>query len=214
MKIKKWKLTIIIACGIALVIGLIKKQEYTNIMADENNLFLFSVAPLHNDMLPDSLDEYIDLLTNSPIILRVKASGKREYTAKTIKQHVQIVEVYKGTHINEGEEIDILTTRMFLNLDDMTLNLGFTNLLKKDNEYLVFFDEKINSPYPKDNVYRISELLINPVFNYRDVPNTIIENKRYVPYSSVSENEFMVGDSVSLKKILLFKQKLLSKYPQ
>jgi hypothetical protein len=214
MKIKKWKMIIIVACFIAAIIAVIKRQEYTNIMEDEKNIELFSVAPIRNDFLSDSMAGYKEILNKSPIVLRVKAKGKIEYSFKTIKQQVEVLKVYKGNEIRVGEVIEVLTTRQALDFNDMTFNLGFTNLMKKDNEYLIFFDEKIDNPYTGDNIYRISDMLFNPVFNYSDVDNVVIEEGRYVLYSLVIDNEFIVGDSVTLEKLLTFKHELLEIYPK
>ena len=214
MKVKKWKLIIIVLFVIAIIVALVKRQEYTNILLDENNLKQFFVAPLPNEILPDSMEVYKEQLLQSPIVLRVKAVGTREYSAKTIKQQAEVLEVYKGSGINVQEEIDILTTRNSFDFEDMTFNLGFTNLMQKDNEYLVFFDEKINSPYKGDNIYRISDLIINPIFNYNDVENIITPDEEYIPYSLVLNNEFIVGDSIALERILAFKHELLEMYPR
>lgn len=214
MKIKKWKMIIIVACLIAAIIGIVKRQEYTNIMKDEKNIELFTVAPIRYDFFADSMEVYTEMLDQSPIVLRVKAEGEREYSYQTLKQQVEVLEVYKGNEIQVGEEIEVLTTRLALNFSDMKVSLGFTNLLKKDNEYLIFFDEKIDSPYHGDNIYRISDMTFNPIFNYNDVDNVVIEEGMYVPYSLFTDSEFIVGDSVSLEKLLTFKQEMIDAYPR
>ena len=212
---KIWKRMILLACVIALVLGLIERQTYTNLLVDENDLNNFSVVPLTDEILSLQLEVYLNALQEKPIIIRVKAKGQIDFLNKAIKQDALVLEVYQGEGLKAGDQIQLLTTRTVFNFIDMEFNMGFSNLLKKDREYLVFCDYKIDSPYKKDkNVVQVSDFIINPVFCYDDFKNTVTNTSERVLYSQIASNEFVVEDESTLEKLLELKQKLIDTYPR
>ncbi|MGB8455032.1 MAG: hypothetical protein WCD89_22215 [Anaerocolumna sp.] len=212
---KIWKRIILLACVIALILGLIERQTYTNLLADEKDVNNFSVIPLTDEILSLQLDIYLNELKQKPIIIKVKAKGELNFLYRAIKQNVQVLEVYKGTSLKVGDQIQLLTTRTVFDFNDIAFNMGFTNLLKKDNEYLVFCEDKIDSPFKKDkNLFRVSEFIINPIFCYDNFKNTVTNTSEKVLYSQIASNEFVVEDESTLKKLLELKQKLFYIYPR
>lgn len=215
LNMKIWKRMILLACVIALVLGLIERQTYTNLLVDENDLNNFSVVPLTDEILSLQLEVYLNALQEKPIIIRVKAKGQIDFLNKAIKQDALVLEVYQGEGLKAGDQIQLLTTRTVFNFIDMEFNMGFSNLLKKDREYLVFCDYKIDSPYKKDkNVVQVSDFIINPVFCYDDFKNTVTNTSERVLYSQIASNEFVVEDESTLEKLLELKQKLIDTYPR
>lgn len=212
---KIWKIIIILACVIALVLGLVERQTYTNLLADEKDLNNFSVVPLTDEILSLQLGVYLNDLKQKPIIIRVKAKGEINFLNKAIKQNVQVLEVYQGKSLKVGDQIQLLTTRTVFDFNDMAFNMGFSNLLQKDKEYLVFCNNKINSPFQKDeNLFQVSDFIVNPVFCYDDFKNTVTSTSEKVSYSQIASNEFVVKDESTLEKLLELKQKLIDIYPR
>lgn len=213
---KIWRIIVVTGFVLAAIIGLIKRQSYSDLMADHSNINLFSVAPLTQNMLKLPMGDYQGMLDQSQIVIRVKAERDREYINRGIRQHVKIMEVYKGSGINNGDEIDLLSTRTTFNFNDMTFNMGFVNLMLKNKEYLVFCDEKVKSPFKGDSkLYRVSDFILNPIFCYEDIENKATNSsERYVPYPQVANDEFIVQDEETLSKVTEVKQILLEKYPK
>jgi hypothetical protein len=202
-------------CVFAAVIGLIQKRTYTNITANERVLDYFKVAVLVDDMVP--LESFKEIFSEDSFILHVKSEGEVEYLFGAKKQYVTVQKVYKGDDIKVGDKIAVAGSAP-LNFDDMTASMVFVNNMKKDNEYLVFLEEKIDT-LEGDRIptYRIPSYSLTPIFNYEDKEHNIItvnEEIKYVPYSDVSQNEFFVDTEEVLEELLEFKHELLSLYPK
>ncbi len=217
--IKKVILGIYVTVSIAaVIIGILNKQTYTNITNMDNAMDNFSVAVLNNELVLNTIDRMNKDLPNANIILKVKAEGKVENMFKLYRQSVIVEEVYSGDDIKKGDMIFIMAGHWRYFFDDMSANMGFTNLLEKDNEYLIFIKEKVDSLDINDNnTYRLVDTIINPVFNFEDKENIIVEFSKdncYVSYSEVSKNEFFVNSKDSLNKLEEFKHRLIKDYDQ
>lgn len=203
----------------AIIVGAIFRSTYTNITTEsdfmENH---FSVALYDFDMSPDLITFMREDLPISNIIIRVRAQGIREYEFESVKQLVEVLEVYHGDELSVGDEIYVRLKNAFLNFDWMTVNMGFVNFMRSDDEYLLFLERKFDSPDPKEeNHYIFSELIIPGIFNYQDLDHTIIETSkgnRYVPYKDVKDNEFFVSSEEALAALLDLKHELLEAYPR
>lgn len=208
-----------ISLVIATIIGLFSQQTYTNVIAETNFMENhFSVALWDLDMSPTLVQAMRDDLPNSNLIIRAKSRGQIDYSFKSYKQYVEILEIYQGEGLNVGEQVAITTPDWRLFFDDMTANLNFINFMQTDEEYLIFLDVEINTLNPKDcNIYLLPGLIIPPIFNYQDKGDTVIkvpENNRYVPYEKVKNNEFFVSSEEALKELTVLKHELLHKYPR
>lgn len=201
---------------VAIIVGILSKQTYTNITQQDDVMDYFSVALLNSELASGAKRRMEEELPNANIILKVKAEGEIEHMFKRNKQLVSVTEVYKGENIKKGDKVFIVASNWQFFFDDMTANMGFINLLEKDSEYLVFIDDKVKALDTNDNnTYHLIDTIIAPVFNYKDKENTIIEvsdDNYYVPYSKVSKNEFFVSSKDALDKIENLKYKLLAKY--
>ncbi|GMQ57177.1 hypothetical protein AN1V17_15720 [Vallitalea sediminicola] len=202
----------------AVIIGILNKQTYTNITNMDNAMDNFSVAVLNNELVLNTIDRMEEDLPNANIILKVKAEGEVENMFKLYKQRVIVEEVYNGDDIKKGDMIFIMAGHWRYYFDDMSANMGFTNLLEKDDEYLIFIKEKVNSlDINDDNIYCLVDTIINPVFNYEDKENVIVETSKdnyYVSYSEVSKNEFFVNSQDSLNKLEALKHRLIKDYDE
>lgn len=213
---KLWKMMVGGMFVLSAIIGLIGSRSYTNLLKDENNINKFSVAPMKEGMMDLPEEEYLEVLNKSPIVLRVMTEGSRKYINGGIRQPVKVLQVYKGNNDIIADKIELLTTRTFFDFRQMTFNTGFVNLMKQGMEYLVFCDEKIASPFEGDaKLYRVSDMVINPIFSYIDVKNVISKNTdRYVSYPYFSTSEFFAQDENTLNKFMNLKRTLFLQYPR
>lgn len=204
-----------LGCGI---IGWSQRGSYTNITNEDNFMEQFSVAILPDDLASDLTDIWREELPKANIILRVKALGEIDYLFNINVQRVEVLEVYKGEEVHVGNKIGVTSTSWRFFFDDMTANLNFVNFMEKENEYLIFLDKKMDSLNPSDQVYRIwDEFLMFPIFNYENKEHVFIEptgETLNVPYSEVSQNEFMVSSQERLEKLNALKEYLFERYPQ
>lgn len=204
------------ALFIAIIIGIIYRQSYTNITAQPNPLENFSVALWDvNIGPPDFIDLLRDELPESNFIIRVKSLGQIEYLFKAKKQLVEVLEVYKGDEIEVGDVIWVAGGPLFF--DGMTANMGFVNVMEPNQEYLIFLEEKLETMNKKEVVYGVPGFIISPIFSYNDYDHEILsvsEGNRYVPYKEVKNNEFFVSSEEALQALMNLKHDLLQLYPR
>lgn len=204
------------ALFIAIIIGIIYRQSYTNITAQPNPLENFSVALWDvNIGPPDFIDLLRDELPESNFIIRVKSLGQIEYLFKAKKQLVEVLEVYKGDEIEVGDVIWVAGGPLFF--DGMTANMGFVNVMEPNQEYLIFLEEKLESMNKKEVVYGVPGFIISPIFSYNDYDHELLsvsEGNRYVPYKEVKNNEFFVSSEEALQALMNLKHDLLQLYPR
>src|SRR5690625_1318372 len=202
----------------AMIVGIIYRSTYTNITEEPDFMEkYFSVALYDFDMSPQLFERMGEELPNSPIIVRVKSDGTRDFEFKSIKQNVEVLEVYRGDELTVGDEIAVRMRGGFLVFENMSANVHFVNFMQDGDEYLLFLEGKFESPDPKeDNHYIFSDLIIPGIFNYEDKDHTIIETSqgdRYVPYKEVKDNEFFVSSEEVLDELMKLKHDLLKQYP-
>ena len=209
---------VVVSLFIAITIGIIFRQTYTNITAQPNPLENFSVALFDTDMGPENLMDIMrDELPDSNMIIRAKSFGEIDFRFKRNNQLIEVLEVYKGDELEVGDEIWVTASSWGLFFDDMTANLTFVNVMKPDQEYLIFLDEKVETMDDEEVVYSIPSFIIPPIFSYSDHDNKILnvsENNRYVPYKEVKDNEFFVSSKEALEGILSLKDEMLELYPR
>ncbi len=205
----------IIALIAAIAIGLFFRQSYTNVTAQSNFMENhFNVALWDLEIAPTLPQIMQEELPNSNIIIRAKSIGS-DYSFKSFKQNVEVLEIYRGEGLKKGEKIAITDHAWQLYFDDMTANLSFVNLMQPGEEYLLFLDRKLENPY-ENNIYLLPELIIPPIFNYQDMDHVVVVpiDDLYVPYEKVKNNEFFVSSDEALQSLMEVKHILLQKYPR
>lgn len=217
MRNKILLMMLVVPIIIAIVVGVFFRQTYTNVTAEDNVFENFNVALWDLDMSPNLIEAMREDLSNSNLIVRVKANGQVGYTFKNFKHYVEVLEVYQGSELEVGDNIEVNSLNWLFFFDDMSANLGFVNVMQQDQEYLVFLDGRLDTHDPEEKLYTLTDSLVAPVFNYQDKDHTIIsvpDDNRYVPYEEVSENEFFVRSEEALSALMEFKHELLQKYPR
>lgn len=208
---------IVVALITAIAIGIFFRQSYPNITAESNFLEEhFKVALWDLEFSPTISQTMKEELPNSSIIIRAK-SIDNDFTFKSFKQNVEVLEVYKGEGLTKGEKIAITKGGWQLYFDDMTANLNYLNLMQPGEEYLIFLEGTLENPYENNVLYLLPDLIIPPIFNYEDKDNVVInvpEDNLYVPYEKVKNNEFFVSSDETLESLMEAKHELLQKYPK
>lgn len=217
MNNKKVKILIICLLAVSVIIGITARFSFKNILAD-NNVSQFSVAPMREELASLILEKYPAVLSDMQYILKVKAKGEVDFSDNSVRQKVIVEKVFEGTGLKVGQEIDIIRAHTALDFDTMEFDMGFINIMKKDDVYLVFLQEKINSQFKGDSqLYRLSdELIISPVFNYKFIENVITpaESGEYVSYTIVKDNEFIVENQNTEEYMLQLKELMIDKYKE
>lgn len=213
---KKHLYIFIMIFTVAACIGLVKRITYTNATNKVEFMNEFKVATLSYENVVGNIERWRHELPNKNIVLKVQALGQIDYSFKTVIQNVKVLDVFSGENIQIGENIALASTGWRLYFDDKTSDMGFVNFMSKDNEYLIFIDEKINTLSSNDEVYRISEeFLIPPIFNYKNTSHNFVQpigESSYVPYEKVRGNEFFIATKESLDEIEKFKEELFEMY--
>lgn len=205
------------ALFIAIIIGIIYRQSYTNITAQPNPLENFSVALWDvNIGPPNFMDILRDELPESQFIIRAKSLGQIEYRFKIKKQLVEVLEVYKGDELKAGDVIWVTSLGSRFFFQDMTANMGFVNVMEPNQEYLIFLEEKLESMNKNEVVYGVPGFIISPIFSYNDYDHKIISvsDGVSVPYKEVKDNEFFVSSEEALQALMNLKHDLLQLYPR
>lgn len=209
------------AIVVAVVIGLIFRQTYSNVTTEEDFMEkYFSVALWDLDIVPSDYNELMKHhLPNSTSIIRAKITEEVSYTFKSSKQYVEVLDVFKGDELKVGDQIAITSLSWGLVFDNMSSNIGFVNIMQPGDEYLIFLEEEIETLAPEEyHLYSLTESIITPIFNYDDQSNTVIPlkdpNDRYVSYEEVKDNEFMVSSDEALDALMELKHDLLRQYPK
>ena len=217
-------------CFIAGVIGLIKRQTYTNItdpeFIEENFMNDLHVFPLNLSLFPDEMmDDMKGFLLESPYILRVKASGSTEFLFRVFQQPIEVLEVYRGSDIMIGDELTVFSSGWSLFIWDMlTMNAGFTNFMQEGDEYLIFLNGPVDNLENNPNVFELIPTIISPMFNFETREHYIPSGDlipMYTdgigvawPFSDVSQNEFFVANQETLDSLIELKESLLELFPR
>lgn len=198
--------------------GISAKGTYTDVTSEDNYLDEFMVAEMSEASCAIACEDMYSTLDDSPIIIQVTDAGEIEHLFNQSQQPVTVSKVFKGSGINEGDEIYLTSDRWRIIYNDSlhSIERGFVNILKEGMSYLVFISAKVAESNDKP-VYMLSDVEnVAPVFCYEDVQNVIIPvplENTYVPYKEVQNNEFFVTSQESLDMILALKNEFVQKYP-
>lgn len=218
MRTKYFVIAIVLFCCILGGFGVIKKDSYTNIIDDEEYLNSLYVAEITEDFASSECKKLREELPECMYVLRVKAVEPVDYCYGTGRQRVRILKIYQGSNIQLEDEIFITSPRWSLILDDevKSIERGFVNVLREDQEYLIFCTSKVDSLDKDVPTYQLySETYVAPVFCYSELDNVIVEPGdmgTYVPYKEVRNNEFFACTEVGLQVLQSLKQELLIMY--
>ena len=222
MKNRVYTLIIILAIAAAALFGAYKRQTYTDFSSIPDYMNDFAGAQLPESMVATECEQLKEALPDAPIIIKVHAVEPLENLFRISRQKVQIDEIYKGTDLSVGETIHIIFNRWRLNttVEPGSVERGFVNVLKENEEYLIFLSEKVEPLYEENApIYRlVEEGVIAPIFSYEEHENIIAElgeyeYSTYVRYEKVKDNEFFAVTEAGMETMLSLKEKMLEQYP-
>ncbi|MCM1327199.1 MAG: hypothetical protein NC094_11210 [Bacteroidales bacterium] len=217
----------------AMVFGMVKKQTYKNLVAQENYLEQLYVAELSEDLTERACAAMSRSLPDAAIILRVEAVGEIEHLYRGDRQKVVIKEVYAGSELEKGKEMYIVSDHWHLSLKPTnesdgydrwvdSIQRGFVNIMEVGTEYLVFGEavtEDRRTGEPAVKLY--DDFFIAPVFSYEGHPNVIVPISEddvgiygtAVPYKDVKDNEFFATSEKGMQMMEDLKSRMLALYP-
>ena len=212
-------LAILISSGI---LGFIKKQSYTDLRTQDNYLEQLKVAVMSEDLAVNVCQKMADSLPDCPIILRVTAISDVEHLFWSGRQKVRIEHIYRGTELDEGEEIYIGGEMWNLRLWDkskQSVGCGFVNYLKQGTEYLIFSTGRIEGMDGINPVYILyDESILTPVFSYDTIKNVPIaiqnSSDKSVTYGQAKSNEFFGETDLAIESWENLKADMLDKFPR
>ena len=198
-------------------IGLICRQSYTDVSKNTNPFDSFEVGLL-DEFSSQYLEEYFDnsLENDSKYILKVKSNGKINFAFKCYSESVNVIAVYKGEGIKNGDDIEIVrnSSTIFWDMNNTnSINTGFVNKMNADEEYLVFLSDKFDCR--GKTIYKTPSCVVAPIFSYKHHDNSIVNGKSNscsIEYINVNKNEFFVRDDYSLNVLEKAKEKYILKY--
>lgn len=198
---------------IAVISGIICKNSYVYY----DDLKYYEVGVISENLV-DIVTEYVDeIITECSNIAKVEPISDIEIIFNSTQQHVKVLEVYKGTDLHAGDIITVTPISSCVFEDFMSINMGFTNCMKMDREYLVLLGPRLETLDEKQQVYETADCLITTVFCYSDSDNIVVTPKSAdnlsVPYTAVQNNEFFAASEESLAKMVSLKKRLLEMYP-
>ena len=222
MKIKKTLVCFIIIFFVLLGIGLYVKSTYMNFNEETEPLSNFTVGIITDDMLSYQLENFKENLDSSNIIIAARCIDEPEFRYKTITQKVVITQIFKGSGIGVGDEIEISRSgnSIYWNSDDGSdnaINLGYVNVMKQGEVYLIFLDGRVQNNYDDNIIYKTGDkFAMAPIFCYTDLQTystePMYEDYSVAWYEDVKDSEFFVSSDVDIEKLLNFKKEIIEKY--
>ena len=213
-----------VAVAIALAAGIVIRGTYMDIEKKPELTDEIYVAGVSSKTAEILIEQAEDMIYFAPIVLKVKAYGETDYLFGGRRQLVSVEKVFSGDNIKEGEDIYITSENWVVfrtEPDLVSMNTGFVNFMKKDNEYLVFLSKKINVMWDDNlSTYMTAYTTLTPIFNYESSENIILEPDeslmssvgKSVQYKTVKDNEFFALDEEALRKLNNFKERAMEKY--
>lgn len=201
----------------AAIFGLVERQTYTNRTTSSDFMQSIQVAELPEPLAKSTAQEMREVLPQSSMVVRVEATGRREYLFGIKQQQVRVLEVFQGEDIDAGEEVWLYSTHWGSpDFTDSTMNMGFINDLQAGEEYLVFLSEKMDLLGEERSIYQLAEAgLVAPAFRYGDCRNTVVSvsgETTYVDYGLVADNEFFGCTEQAVQALQELKQTMLTRY--
>lgn len=216
----KWLHVIAVLVIISTAVwGMSKRQSYTDITSKEDFMEQMVVAELPEDLAQGVCEELEKVLLEAPIVLRVSSTEDMKYSFLSGIQYVLVKDVYEGEKSLAGQRLCLNFGRWSIVLTEKynTMQCGFVNVMKENEDYLVFLGE----PYEGlggELIYPFwGDTYVVPMFCYTDSENLSIPIKEelptYVPYISVRNNEFFATSDSAIEELEELKESMLDKYP-
>ena len=212
-------LFVIVAIAIlgAAILGISKRDTYTDITAQSDYLDNLVVAVLPEEITINACEMASEYLEEAPVVAKVKIVEKEEILFGTTRQKVCVQKQYVGEGLIEGSDIYIYSNRWCVSFTEpQSLERSFINLLRVGEEYLVFLNEenkKVDLELPLYEVF--GDQIIIPVFCYKEIENIPVEtsgDSTYVEYSKVRDSEFFGETEKAVEVWETLKAELLEKY--
>ena len=200
--------------------GIVKRQTYTDITSESDYLDKLHVAVIPEKFVLSGCDLLFEEIQKLPIIMKVKCVEEREYVFGAGHQKVHVEEIFKGSELVEGDEIYLYSGWTFtFHTPPATAEVGFQELMKPGEEYLVFLTGNTVKIYKEDAIgYEVyDDLILKPIFHYGSCehkPVELDENAKntYVPYLKVKGNEMFSDTVAGYEAWLELKEKLFEMY--
>lgn len=205
---------------VAVIVGIAKKQTYTDLVEQGNYLEQLQIAELTENIAENDCVAMQQSLPDAAIILRVEVIGELEHLFQVDRQKVVIQKVYAGNGLERGEEIYLFSDHWQLILDGNpdSLERGFVNIMNIGTEYLIFADVVVENYEDSIPIVKLcDDFNIAPVFSYEEQKNVVIPimgDTTYVSYKDVMYNEFFVASEEALQMIEWLKVQMLLLYPR
>lgn len=208
---------------VAIGTGIYCKSTYKDFNKQENVLDDFVVARISDSLLEGQIQLMNETLCDSKIIIAAECKETFTYRYACVTQQIEVLSVFKGEEIREGDIIDIAraSTLVSTNKDSMIngkyiINMGFVNEMIPGKTYLIFLDRKLDTLGGEDIFIQSEDYLLAPIFCYENIINDIPmqeeENDAYINYEYVRNNEFFIQSDASNEKIQTMKDEFLTKY--
>lgn len=205
---KKYFMISIIIFFPLVIIGCMVRGTFVN----ANDLSYYTVATADVQIL-DILERNIDdIEERSEYIMKVRCKSSSQFVFKKTYQEVEVLKVFRGdSDVKKGDKINISPASSCIFTDDGSINMGFINEMRIEEEYLVFLDEPKSSIELGISIYPTVEFIMTMIFAYDDI-ETSIAQKGYVPYTDVKAYEIFADSQSVIDKFLKIKENLLEKY--
>lgn len=222
---RKWNIVlvlIIVLCCMGL--GIYARTQYTDVLSECITNEKWEGIKV-NYVLNDADDEKIEniflrekkCLNSAEYIAKIKVVEKPVNYLVSTKWKVEILEVYKGNEeIESGQVIDYYATHACLLAKDKAWIGSFTNLMKEEKEYVLYFNKglivdntTLNYVSPEDTYIRY--------FCTTDLEN-VTNEKEYKKYkekyamTTVWENEFFGENEQVIEGFQKFKVEMLREW--
>ena len=229
-KILKINITVLLAVVVFLaVFGVIKKQTYTDLFAAKETLLEdgvfddFGVGLVSKNITKNIIELWRKELDEQSIIVQLEITSEPEFSPCAYGYCARVKHVFKGG-ISVGSEIFLtfegwlpfLKAKELMLPVEYAINISFHDFLKKNHEYLVFIDRKLETPF-RDNIYTGKGYSIAPVFDYGETSSipgkTISDTSSTVLYRDIKGSEFLTDSEEAIEMLYDFKKYLVEKYP-
>lgn len=98
---------------------------------------------------------------------------------------------------------------------DNSMNMWWVNYMKVGDEYMIFIHDVVDAELYDEIIYRSGGFILTPIFNYKNVENTLVDvnvQQPYAKYGEYGDSEFFCGDEETEQALKKFKYEIMSKY--
>lgn len=203
---------------IPLIYGIYVRNTHFKEDINLNNLneyIGYDVGWIYDQQKADDNDlkNMANIMEHADVIAKVKCTGGSSIVFSAIRQDVTVEKIYKGKeYLQTGEKIVLLDNYVALLTQDKLISGTLVNLMKKNDEYLVFVDSTEKKTGKSSNVFTYI-LNANWYFNYQNKDNYVPEKQvMSIPYNLVKNNEFFAMNKLSLDAMENLKTYFMDKY--